>query len=68
MTKVGERIKSLRKDNNLSLVALANATGLSKSAISRWENNQSDINGESIVILAKYFNVTSDFLLGLSDF
>ncbi len=68
MTKAGERIKSLRKEKNLSLIELGKATGLSKSAISRWENNISDINGEAIVSLAKFFNVSADYILGLTDF
>ena len=68
MTKAGERIKSLRKENNLSLVVLSKLTGLSKSAINRWENNQADINGDAIVALAKFFEVTADYLLGLTDY
>ncbi len=68
MTKAGERIKSLRKENNLSLTVLSKLTGLSKSAINRWENNQADINGDAIVALAKFFDVTADYLLGLTDY
>ncbi len=68
MTKAGERIKSLRKRNNLSLAILSKLTGLSKSAINRWENNKTDINGNAIVALAKFFEVTADYLLGLTDY
>ncbi len=68
MTKAGDRIKSLRKERKLTLLTLAEATGLSKSAINRWENNKADINGEAIVKLAIFFNVSADYLLGISDF
>ena len=68
MTKIGERLKDLRLEYNLSLQKLSDNTGIPKSSLSRWEKNQSDISGDSIVILAKYFKVTADYLLGIEDF
>lgn len=68
MKKLAERIKYLRVSNNLTILQLSKQTGISKSAINRWENDQADIKGENLKILAKFFNVSTDFLLGVTDF
>ena len=62
-----ERIKELRQQNNLSQMALANQTGISQSAIAKWELEKTEPTASAIVILAEYFNESSDYLLGLSD-
>lgn len=62
-----ERLKELRLDKNLTLVELAKETGLSKSAIGLWENGQRIPNAKAIIALAKFFGVSSDYLLGLCD-
>ena len=67
MEKFIERLKELRNEKELSQVQLANATGLSKSAISFWETGDRVPNAQAIITLAKYFGVTTDYLLGLED-
>ena len=67
MTKLAERLKELRMEKGLSIQALARATGIGSSSICRWENEQADIKGEQLVILAKFFDVTIDYLMGLED-
>ena len=67
MDNFSERLKELRQEKNLSLSKLANLTGLSNSSLCRWENSQADIKSEQLIILAKFFGVTTDFLLGLED-
>ena len=67
MNKFSERLKELRIDKNLSIQALSRETGLGSSSICRWENGQADIKSEQLIILVKFFNVTSDYLLGLED-
>lgn len=67
MEKFTERLKELRTEKNLTLVELAQGTGISKSAIGLWENGKRIPNALAIITLAKYFGVTSDYLLGLSD-
>ena len=42
-------------------------TSASDMAILRWENGKSDITGENLKKLAEFFNVTTDYLLGLTD-
>ncbi len=67
MKKFAERLKLLRMEKGLSLVELAQKVGIGKSSISRWENSQCDVLGSQLVILAKFFDVSVDYLLGLVD-
>ena len=62
-----ERLKELRQEKGLSIQALAKETKISSSSICRRENGQADIRGAQLVILAKYFDVTIDYLMGLED-
>ena len=67
MNKFAERLKELRTDKNLSQKMLARETGYSQAAIARWEANLQIPNIEVAVKFANYFNVSSDYLLGLED-
>ncbi len=67
MKKFSERLKELRQERGLSIQGLAKEVQISSSALCRWENCQADIRGSQLVILAKYFGVTIDFLMGLED-
>lgn len=65
--EIGKTIKELRKDSNLSQTGLANIIGTTQDTISLWELGKSlpDIN--MLIKLAKYFNVSTDYLLGLEE-
>ncbi|MDE7394566.1 MAG: helix-turn-helix domain-containing protein [Clostridiales bacterium] len=65
MEKFAERLKELRNEKELSQAQLAKATGLSHTAIVYWENKQRVPNANAIIILAAFFNVTTDYLLGV---
>ncbi len=67
MNKFSERLKELRLENKLSQRDLSNATGFSQPAIARWENNLQVPNIDVAITFAKYFKVTTDYLLGLED-
>ncbi len=62
-----ERLKGLRQEKGLSIQGLAREVKISSSSLCRWENCQSDIKGSQLVMLAKYFDVTIDYLMGLED-
>ena len=62
-----QRLKELRIDKNLSIMALSKEIMVSDATICRWENNQADIKSDQLVALAKYFGVSTDYLLGLED-
>lgn len=66
--KVSERIKELRIEKKLSQKALADQIGASQKAIDFWEKNINEPKASFIIKLAKYFNVTTDYLLGLTEF
>lgn len=68
MTKFAERLKELRDEKELSQVAVAKGTGLSQNAIAQWENDKRVPNGNAIIALAKFFEVSTDYLLGVTDF
>ncbi len=62
-----ERLKELRNEKELSQDELAKQTGLSRSAISAWESGTRVPAATAVVVLAKFFGVSSDYLLGLED-
>ena len=62
-----KRIKDLREEKNLSQTELAKLTGISQSAITKWENRQREPSLDGIIRLAKFFDVSSDYLLGLEE-
>lgn len=62
-----ERLRELRLEKGLSMKQLAKELNTTDAAISYWEN---DINEPKITYLksiAVYFNVTTDYLLGLEN-
>lgn len=64
---IQERIRDLRQEKKLTLEQLADATGLSKSALGSYESNETkDISHYAIIQLAKFYGVTTDYLLGVS--
>jgi len=62
-----ERLRELRLAKNITQVQLANEIKISKSAISSWEKGERVPSALAIIALAKFFGVTSDYLLGLED-
>lgn len=65
---IAERLKDLRKDRGLTLEALAEVTNISKSALGTYETGEfKDISPFSIVKLAKFYGVTTDYLMGVSN-
>jgi len=67
MEKFAERLKELRLEKELTQRQLAKATGLSQTAITQWENRLREPSGSVIIIIAQYFKVTTDYLLGLEN-
>ncbi len=62
------RLKELREEKQLSQKMLADATGISQSAIARWELNQAEPTTTPIITLAKFFGVSTDYILGVSEY
>ena len=60
---LGEKIKRLRKENNLSQEQLAEKLNVSRQAISKWEANKAYPDIENLILLRKIFDVTLDDLI-----
>lgn len=60
-----DNLKNLRTEAHLGQVELAKQIGVSKGIISLWENGLREPNMYSLIALAKFFNVTIDFLVGI---
>ena len=65
MNKFAERLKSLRIEKNLSQRELAKEIGFAQPSIARCEAWLQIPNIDVAIIFAKYFGVTTDYLLGL---
>ena len=65
---IQERLKDLRVEHGLTLEQLEQRTGISKSALGNYETEDyKDISHTSIVVLAKFYGVSTDYLLGLTE-
>ena len=57
----------LLKENNVSRKELCSAIGVTNSNITGWENGDYAPSVDIVIQIAHYFNVTTDYLLGVSD-
>ena len=65
---IQERIKDLRVEHDLTLKELAEQTGLSSSSLGSYEADETkDISHYALIKLAKFYGVTTDYLLGLTE-
>ena len=65
---LGERLKDLRVERNLKLETLAEQTGLSKSALSKYESDDvTDLSIYAVTTLAEFYGVTTNYLLGVTE-
>lgn len=70
---IGDKLKQLRNERDMSmdnLVADLNrlyGLNLTKSMISRWEANKNDPSLTYATAIVRYFNVSLDWLMGLTD-
>lgn len=63
---IAEKIKALREAENMTQAALAKKLGITRSSVNAWEMGISVPSTQYIVELASMFNVSADYLLGLS--
>jgi len=62
-----ERLLELRQDNNLTQQQLADIAGISQPSIVKIEKKHRAASIEVIYAIAEYFNISIDWLVGLSD-
>ena len=65
---IQERLKDLRSEQKLTLEQLAEKTGISKSALGKYETEEyKDMSPFNLVTLANFYGVSTDYLLGLTE-
>ena len=65
---MAQRIKTLRKENNLTLEQVANIVGVGKSTVRKWETGMiANMKRDKISALAKALNTTPAYLMGWNE-
>ena len=64
---LGEKIKELREEIGLTQEELAQCLFLDKSTIAKYETNKIQPSLQNLIDLAVFFQVSTDYLLGLED-
>lgn len=67
MVTFGERLARLREDKDMNQKELAEALGVTRGAVSMWEIGQRTPDSSTLQKIASFFNVSIDYLLGLTD-
>lgn len=67
MKELHEELRSLRNEKNISQSELAKYLGISQQAYSNYENNQREIPVKTVVALSKYYQISTDSLLGIES-
>lgn len=60
------RIKDLREDNDLTQADIARVIKTTQQQYSKIENGKADISGQKLILLARFYNVSTDYILGIS--
>ncbi len=61
------RIRALREDRDLNQETVAKVIKTTQQQYSKIETGKADISGEKLKLLAKFYNVSADYILGLTD-
>ena len=62
-----ERLKDVREDNDLTQVDVAGILKTTRQQVSKWETGAQMMGVDKYIILAEYYNISVDYLLGLID-
>ncbi len=61
------RIKALREDHDLNQSEIAKVIKTTQQQYSKIELGKADICGEKLILLAEFYNISIDYILGISD-
>ena len=64
---LSEKIRELRKSHRISQVELAQVLCVTKQSVSNWENDNIQPSIDMLIKIAKYFSVSTDYLLDLDN-
>lgn len=62
-----KRIRDLREDNDLNQTQVAKILGMSQTGYSKYETGENDLPTPVLLKLADFYNVSIDYLLGVTD-
>ena len=62
-----ERIRALREDNDLTQKEIAAILNMSQTGYSKYETGENDVPTKILIDLAKYYDTSIDYLLGITD-
>ena len=66
--EIGQKIRALREKHGLKQINLANALQVSPQAVSKWERGAASPETPLLMKIARLFDVSTDYLLGITDF
>lgn len=61
------RIRDLREDRDVTQTEVAKYLGMSQTGYSKYETGENDIPTDILIKLSAYYNVSIDYILGISD-
>lgn len=61
------RLRALRQERNISMKQLGDIFDVAESTISLYENEKRKVDTDMLIKFANYFNVSTDYLLGITD-
>ena len=67
MKVFAERLKELREEKEMTQREIAKILQIAQASYSRYEMNTGEPSLETVVVIAKFFDVSTDYLLGLED-
>ena len=67
MKNYKERLRELREDRDLSQREIAELLNCTQTAYGKWENGKRDIKIDDLIKLAKFYNVSLDYIAGLTN-
>lgn len=67
MSEIAKRIKEIRIENKMSQAQFGQALFVSQDTVSLWENGKSLPSTEYVILIAKKFNVSADYILCLKE-
>ncbi len=65
--EIHQRIKEIREDKDLSQKEIAEILGTEQSYYAKYENGKRPITAERIIKLCKFYNLSADYIMGLTD-
>lgn len=67
MKIIGQRLRELRQNAKLSQARVAALVGTHQPVVARYESGEANVPGETLVVLADYYDVSLDYIYGRTD-